>query len=404
MSEADQILSIVIASIKTAKRHAITVRRPLIGIRPIRNPHSEISNRMRDWVALNMTPGIGPRAAAKLLERFGSAEAVYSATRAELEKLRLLPEAVESIIARDLFTRAEAEIESVRRLGADLLILDDGVYPALLREIYDPPITIYVKGAWEACLDQPCVAVVGSRRCSTYGQNAALMLARDLAQRGVTVVSGFARGIDAAAHRGALEGGGRTVAVLGTGMGEYYPRDHKRLADEIIDRGGAIVTQFPLGTPPVAENFPYRNRIISGLSLGVVVVEAAENSGSLITARLAIEQNREVFAVPGNITSRNSFGTNYLIKGAGAKLVQQWQDIAAELPPQIAARLLPPPFGDKKKEKSLADQLTLVPRGLSGSETLVLKLLTADTPAHIDMLVDRKQVIDFRFNSSAAVA
>ena len=347
---------------------------------------------MRDWVALNMTPGIGPRAAAKLLERFGSAEAVYSATRAELEKLRLLPEAVDSIIARDLFVRAEAEIESVRRLGADLLILDDGVYPALLREIYDPPITIYVKGAWEACLDQPCVAIVGSRRCSTYGQNAALMLARDLAQRGVTVVSGFARGIDAAAHRGALEGGGRTVAVLGTGMGQYYPRDHKRLADEIIERGGAVVTQFPLGTPPVAENFPYLNRIISGLSLGVVVVEAAENSGSLITARLAIEQNREVFAVPGNITSRNSFGTNYLIKGAGAKLVQQWQDIAAELPPQIAARLLPPPFAEKKKEKSLADQLKLVPQGLSRSETLVLKLLTADVPSHIDTLVDRSRL------------
>lgn len=347
---------------------------------------------IRDWVALNMTPGIGPRAAAKLLERFGSAEAVFSATRGELEKLRLLPEAIDSIIARDLFGRAEAEIENVRRLGADLLILDDGVYPALLREIYDPPITIYVKGDWEACLDQPCVAVVGSRRCSTYGQNAALMLARDLAQRGVTVVSGFARGIDAAAHRGALEGGGRTVAVLGTGMGEYYPRDHKRLADEIIDRGGAVVTQFPLGTPPVAENFPYRNRIISGLSLGVVVVEAAENSGSLITARLAIEQNREVFAVPGNITSRNSFGTNYLIKGAGAKLVQQWQDIAAELPPQIAARLLPPPFGAKKKEKSLADQLALVPHGLSESETLVLKLLTADTPVQIDSLIDRSRL------------
>src|SRR5688500_13531794 len=347
---------------------------------------------IRDWVSLNMTPGIGPRAAAKLLERFGSAEAVYSATRAELEKLRLLTEAVESIIARDLFTRAEAEIESVRRLGGDLLILDDGVYPALLREIYDPPITIYVKGAWEACLDQPCVAVVGSRRCSTYGQNAALMLARDLAQRGVTVVSGFARGIDAAAHRGALEGGGRTLAVLGTGMGEYYPRDHKRLADEIIDRGGAIVTQFPLGTPPVAENFPYRNRIISGLSLGVVVVEAAENSGSLITARLAIEQNREVFAVPGNITSRNSFGTNYLIKGAGAKLVQQWQDIAAELPPQIAAKLLPPPFGEKRKEKSLADQLSLVPQGLSGPETTVLKLLVADSPEHVDWLFDQSKL------------
>jgi DNA processing protein len=219
-----------------------------------------------------------------------------------------------------------------------------------------------------------------------------LMLARDLAQRGVTVVSGFARGIDAAAHRGAIEGGGRTVGVLGTGIDEVYPRDHKRLADEILERGGALVSQFPLATPPVPENFPYRNRIISGLSLGVVVVEAAENSGSLITARLAIEQNREVFAVPGNITSRTSFGTNYLIKGAGAKLVQQWQDIAAELPPQIAARLLPPPLGPKKKEKSLADQLAMVPQGLTGYEHSVFKLLSADDPAHIDALVDRSKL------------
>lgn len=342
---------------------------------------------MRDWVALNMTPGIGPRAAAKLLERFGSAEAVYSATRNELECLRLLPESVDSIIAHELQNKAEIEIASVRRLHGDILILDDGVYPSLLREIYDPPITLYVKGAWAQCLDEPCVAIVGSRRCSTYGQNAAFMLARDLAQRGVTVVSGFARGIDAAAHRGALEAGGRTVAVLGTGLGEFYPRDHRKLGDEILARGGAIVTQFPLGTPPASENFPYRNRIISGLSLGVVVVEAAENSGSLITARLAMEQNREVFAVPGNITSRNSFGTNYLIKGAGAKLVQQWQDIAVELPPQVAARLLPPPFGERSKERSLADQLALVPEGLSRMERTVFKLLAADSPTHIDSLV-----------------
>jgi DNA processing protein len=272
------------------------------------------------------------------------------------------------------------------------LVLDDGVYPSLLREIYDPPIVLYVKGAWAECLDQPCVAIVGSRRCSTYGQNAALMLARDLAQRGVTIVSGFARGIDAAAHRGALEAGGRTIAVLGTGIEENYPRDHRQLGQEILAGGGAMVSQFPLGTPPVSENFPYRNRIISGLSLGILVVEAAENSGSLITARLAIEQNREVWAVPGNITSRNSFGTNYLIKGAGAKLVQQWQDIAAELPPQIAAKLLPPPFGKKGKEKSLADQLTLVPEGLSGTERTVLKVLTPDNPAHIDLLLDQTKL------------
>jgi len=347
---------------------------------------------IRDWVELNMTPGIGPRAAAKLLERFGSVEAVYSATRAELEQLRLIPEAIDTIIARDLQATAEAEIRAVRKLGGDILLLDDGVYPSHLREIYDPPIVLYVKGAWSECLDRPCIAVVGSRRCSTYGQNSALMLARDLAQRGVTVVSGFARGIDAAAHRGALEAGGRTVAVLGTGIDEYYPRDHKKLADEILGSGGAMVTQFPLGTPPVSENFPYRNRIISGLSLGIVVVEAAENSGSLITARLAIEQNREVFAVPGNITSRNSFGTNYLIKGAGAKLVQQWQDIATELPPQVAAKLLPPPFGEKKNEKSLADRLAFVPEGLNGNETSVFKLLTADDPAHIDSLIDKSKL------------
>ena len=326
---------------------------------------------MRDWVALNMTPGIGPRAAAKLLERFGSAEAVYRATRAELEGVRLLSEAVDSIIARDMNEKAEGEIDKVRKLGGDILVLDDGVYPSLLREIYDPPITLYVKGAWSECLEQPCIAIVGSRKCSTYGQNAASMLARDLAQRGVTIVSGFARGIDAAAHRGAIEGRGRTVAVIGTGIDEVYP-------------------------PPVSENFPYRNRIISGLSLGVIVVEAAESSGSLITARLAIEQNREVFAVPGNITSRNSFGTNYLIKGAGAKLIQQWQDVAAELPPQIAARILPPPLSDQKgektKEKSLADQLLLVPQGLTGFEQSVFKLLSADNPAHIDALVDQSRL------------
>jgi DNA processing protein len=345
---------------------------------------------IRDWVELNMTPGIGPRAAAKLLERFGSAEAVYRATRAELEQLRLPPEAVDTIIARDLLPRAEAEISAVKRHDGDILVLDDGVYPASLREIYDPPIVLYVKGAWSESLDRPCIGVVGSRRCSTYGQNAAIMLARDLAQRGVTVVSGFARGIDAAAHRGVLEAGGRTVAVLGTGIDEVYPRDHKKLAAEIVDSGGALISQFPLGTPPVSENFPYRNRIISGLSLGVVVVEAAENSGSLITARLAMEQNREVFAVPGNITSRNSFGTNYLIKGAGAKLVQHWQDIAEELPRQIAATLLPPPVGKGKKE--MPARLTLVPEGLSPSEFSVFKLLTADSPVHVDWLFDKSKL------------
>jgi DNA processing protein len=340
---------------------------------------------MKEWIALNMTPGVGPRAAARLLERFGSAEAVFAALRSELERLRLRPEAVESIVLRDRHAEAERELERVRVLGADVLILDDGTYPALLREIADPPVTLYVRGEWEACFDAPCVGIVGSRRCSTYGQNVALMLARDLAARGVTIVSGLARGIDAAAHRGALEAGGRTVGVLGTGVDEVYPRDHKKLAEEILQHGGALVSQFPLGTPPIPENFPYRNRIISGLSLGVLLVEAAENSGSLITARLAMEQNREVFAVPGNVTSRNSFGTNYLIKGAGAKLVQQWQDVAAELPPEVAARLLPPE-PSKKKAGASQTQHTL-PADLSESERAVMKFLSADEPVHIDALV-----------------
>lgn len=334
-----------------------------------------------------MTPGIGPRAAAKLLERFGSAEAVFGAPRVELERLRLRAEAIESIMARDLFEKAALEIERVRELGADVLLLDDGVYPALLREVFDPPITLYVKGAWAECLEQPCVAIVGSRRCSTYGQNAAGMLARDLAKRNVTIVSGLARGIDAAAHRGALEAGGRTVAVMGTGIDQIYPRDHRKLAAEILDNKGALVSEFPLATPPAPQNFPYRNRVISGLSLGVIIIEAAENSGSLITARMALEQGREVFAVPGNITSRNSFGTNYLIKGAGAKLVQQWQDVASELPPEVAARLLPPE-PQTAKESGLVEQLQLVPADLTASEHAVFKLLSTDDPAHIDALAE----------------
>jgi len=346
---------------------------------------------MRDWIALNMTPGVGPRVAARLLERFGAAEAVFGALRAELEQLRLRPETLESIVLRDRHEAAEAELARVRELGADVLVLDDGTYPALLREIADPPITLYVKGEWQQCLDAPCVGIVGSRRCSTYGQNTASLLARELASRGVTIVSGLARGIDAAAHRGALEGGGRTVAVLGTGVDEVYPRDHRKLAAEILEQGGALVSQFPLSTPPIPENFPYRNRIISGLSLGVVLVEAAENSGSLITARLALEQGREVCAVPGNITSRNSFGTNYLIKAAGAKLVQQWQDVAAELPPDVAARLLPPEPQRKKGETPAALDAP-APADLSEHERAVFGLLSADEPAHIDALAEGCQL------------
>lgn len=333
-----------------------------------------------------MTPGVGPRAATKLLERFGSADAVFHARRTELESLRMRPETIESIIKREFEDKAGTELERVKALGGDILILDDGSYPALLREIADPPITLYVRGDWQACFERPGVAVIGSRMCSTYGENASEMLARDLASRGICIISGLARGIDTAAHRGAMRGGGKTIAVLGTGIDGVYPKENTRLVREILDSGGAVVSQFPLGTPPLKDNFPYRNRIISGLSLGVLIIEATEKSGSLITARLATEQNREVMAVPGNITSRNSVGTNYLIK-AGAKLVQQWQDVVAELPSDVAASILPPRI-EEEKGSGKSPQPDLTPADLNEIERKVWSLLSADEPVHIDVLLE----------------
>lgn len=345
---------------------------------------------MKEWISLNMTPGIGPRKATQLLERFGSAESVFHALRSELTALRLQPESIQSIIKREFHDKAEEELANVKAMGGDILILDDGSYPDLLREIADPPITLYVRGEWQACLDAPCISIVGSRRCSTYGKNASEMLARDLASRGITIVSGFARGIDSAAHIGAIAGKGRTVAVLGTGIDQVYPKENVKLVENILANGGAVVSQFPLGTPPLKENFPYRNRIISGLSLGVLIVEASERSGSLITARLAMEQNREVMAVPGNITSKNSFGTNYLIK-SGAKLVQQWQDVVAELPSDVAAEILPPPTDDKDIEKVSAAK-TAIPSDLSSAERIVFAFLTPDGSKHIDVLLEKSKL------------
>lgn len=333
-----------------------------------------------------MTPGVGPRAATKLLERFGSAGSVFQARRSELEALRLRPETIDSIISNEFVEKAQAELDRVAELGGDILIIDDGSYPSGLREIADPPITLYVKGDWQKCFEQPGVAVIGSRKCSTYGENASEMLSRDLASRGVCIVSGLARGIDTSAHKGAISGGGRTIAVLGTGIDGVYPKENARLINEILASGGALVSQFPLGTPPLKDNFPYRNRIISGLSLGVLVIEATEKSGSLITARLAAEQDREVMAVPGNITSRNSIGTNYLIK-SGAKLVQQWQDVVAELPNEVSSVILPPKTDPQHSNADFSEP-ELVPAGMSANERIVWENLSTDEAVHIDVLLD----------------
>ena len=293
---------------------------------------------LADWIALNMIRGIGPRTANQLIDRFGSPAQVFAASRLSLEKEGLKPKTVQELHDSEILEKANAEIERLEQLGAVVITLEDEDYPPLLREIYDPPIALYVRGDLKKACARPCLAVVGSRRSSTYGVNAALSLSRDLAQNGLTIVSGLARGIDASAHRGALEAGGLTVAVVGTGLETTYPKEHKKLEGEIA-ANGAVVSEFPLGTPPLPQNFPYRNRVLSGLCFGVLIVEAAEHSGSLITARLANEQGREVFAVPGNITSQTSFGPNFLIKD-GAKLVQQWRDVVEELPRDVRDRIL----------------------------------------------------------------
>ncbi len=291
---------------------------------------SKQENSLRDWIALSFIIGVGSRTAALLIDRFGSPSAVFESSNHSLESAGLRRETIDAIKSSEPREKAAREIEELVRLGGEALTLANEGYPKLLRETYDPPIVIYCLGDGASAFSQPAIAIVGSRRCSTYGRNVAEKLSRDLAERGVTIVSGLARGIDSAAHRGALDGRGLTVGVMGTGLDAVYPKENRKLAARIAEQG-VLVTEFPLATPPASQNFPFRNRVISGLTLGVMVVEGAERSGSLITARLAYEQGRDVFAVPGNITSAKSFGPNYLIQD-GAKLVQTWRDVIEELP------------------------------------------------------------------------
>jgi DNA processing protein len=284
---------------------------------------------MYHWFALKSVPSVGNVLFRRLLERFGSPERVFAAAERDLCAVKGVSAAIAAAIkghgARE---QAERECEAVRHAGVRIVTLSDAEYPPLLHQIYDPPPFLYVKG--DLPTRRPAVAVVGSRRSSGYGKSVTERLAEELARHGVTIISGMARGIDTAAHRGALQGGGPTVAILGCGVDQVYPPENRQLFDRVA-ANGALVSEFPLGTLPLPENFPRRNRIISGMAHGVVVVEAAENSGSLITARLALEQGRDVFAIPGNITSLASRGTNRLIRD-GAKLVASVDDILEELP------------------------------------------------------------------------
>lgn len=333
-----------------------------------------MDDRKLSWLAFHLLFHGQSPAARRVLERFPSARDVFRAGPGDFDGLRLGRDQLQAIVNRRALERAGEELEIAGKKGYTLLTFEDPEYPGCLREIFDPPFVLYCRGRAEA-LRNPAVAVVGSRRPSPYGRAVAEKLAGELASRDCVIVSGLALGIDACAHWGALRHG-RTVAVLGSGLDVMYPGENGGLADKIAEQG-AIVSEFPLGTPPHAMNFPVRNRIISGLSLGLVVVEAAERSGSLISARLALSQDREVMAVPGNATSALSRGSNGLIK-EGAKLVETWEDVAGELPSPWREGLL------AQKEEKMDNR-----PALSREERTLLDALAVDEARPIDDLAER---------------
>ncbi len=325
------------------------------------------------WLALSFVEGLGSIGYRNLIRRFHTPGGVFKATSADLEKVEgMRSKVITGIKAFKQSGRVERELELMQKHGVKLVPFVDDDYPANLLHIYDPPPCLYVKGELRE-EDKRAVAVVGSRFASSYGKMTTERIARDIAQQGITIVSGMARGIDASAHRGALSVKGRTIAVLGCGIDVDYPRENKKLKDEIA-ACGAVVSELPMSTAPAAGHFPRRNRIISGMSLGVVVVEASHHSGSLITARLALEQGRDVFAVPGSIDSLRSRGTHKLIK-EGAKLVEDAGDIISELVPEAG-------FGPRQD----CGQEAAGGKGLSRESGAVLALLAGEQ-VHIDSII-----------------
>jgi DNA processing protein len=345
---------------------------------------AESATHVLDWLAISLTPGLGPTKSRKLVEHFGSAEAVLRASLTELEAT-----GIQAVSAQSLATGKSAELareESAKATDAGVAVvtMDDPSYPPRLKEIYDPPLILYVRGNLEI-LTKPGIAMVGTRHPTPYGSGMAERLAYDLAAQGLVIISGMARGVDTASHRGAIAAKGKTLAVFGTGVDVIYPKENSRLSEQILALGGALISEFSLGTFAAPQNFPIRNRILSGMSIGVLVVEAAEYSGTRITARCALEQNRDVFAVPGNVTNKNSWGPNTLIK-QGAKLVATWEDVWEDLPTEVRLALTPtssPESPDGKSASLFPDE------GLPPHERKILSLLKADESTHIDEVVEK---------------
>jgi DNA processing protein len=335
------------------------------------------------WLSLALAPGLGPKRILDAVKEIGAASRIFELRLTELEGLRFPAEAAQFIFEGKARAAAEAEWAQVAAQNASIVTYGCAAYPERLKEIYDPPPVLWVRGD-ARLLSRPAIAVVGTRHPSPYGTGVAEMLARDLAARRMLIVSGMARGIDSSAHKGALAARMPTVAVWGTGIDVVYPKENKKLADEILALGGAIVSELPMGTFPAPQNFPRRNRILSGLCLAVLVVEAGENSGTRVTARCAAEQNRDLFAVPGNVTSKGSWTPNTLIK-QGAKLVATWEDVWEELSSEVRMQLEAEAPSASKAESPAS----LLPDPvLRAEESMVLEVLRADQSLQIDEILE----------------
>jgi DNA processing protein len=340
------------------------------------------------WLALRLVPGLGTRKAGQMLQQFRTPRAIFQASRTELEGAGLPGSIAQSIASGCTFEDAVDQQEKMLACGAALVPINDPRFPALLKEIFDPPIALFARGRVEL-LGSIGLGVVGTRAPSHYGIAATERLSADLAQAGLTIVSGMARGIDTAAHRSALAAGGDSIAVFGCGVDELYPAENRKLRDELAVKG-LLLSEFPMGAPAYPQNFPIRNRIISGMSVGVLIVEGAQYSGSAITARMALDQQREVFAVPGSIMSKMSWGPNLLIK-QGAKLVQDWNDVLVELPAETRRQLVARAQARQAGQMSLEnkDKIDSVDAGeLNSLSRSLLKAIQPDVPLHLDQLVE----------------
>jgi len=354
-------------------------------------PYSPTQDEVLHWLALRMTPGLGTRTAVDLIRRFKTPQRIFQTSTSELEAAGVAAGTARSITSGCAFEDAVTQQQKMIICKNELVPLTDPRYSAHLKEIYDPPPMLFARGRVEL-LGRLGVAVVGTRRPSPYGIAAATRLAGDLANAGLVIVSGMARGIDSAAHKAALDSGGDTIAVFGCGVDELYPAENRKLSEQIAERG-LVLSDFPMGTPPSPQNFPMRNRIVSGLSLGVLVVEGGQYSGSAITAKLAADQSREVFAIPGNITSKVSWGPNLLIK-QGAKLVQEWNDVVVELKPEDRlwlAQRCRNRLNLKEKEDPASGglpQSSLDFGPMTALARLILAGLTTDAPVGLDALIE----------------